>query len=39
MITNGEQSDEVDKSHYIALKSVCTDLVGPEEVYQDYLEE
>ena len=25
MITNGEQSDEVDKWHYIALKSVLTD--------------
>ena len=25
MITNGEQSDEADKWHYIALKSVRTD--------------
>ena len=25
MITNGEQSDKVDKWHYIALKSVATD--------------
>ena len=25
MITNSEKSDEVDKSHYIALKSVRTD--------------
>ena len=25
MITDGEQSDEIDKWHYIALKSVPTD--------------
>ena len=25
MITNGEQSDEVDKCHYTALKTICTD--------------
>ena len=25
MITNGKQSDKVDKWHYIALKSVSTD--------------
>ena len=25
MITNSEQSNEADKWHYIALKSVCTD--------------
>ena len=31
MITNGEQSEEVNKWHYIALKSVRTDdgLIGP----------
>ena len=41
MISDGKQSDEIEKWHYIALKSGNTDngFNRPKEVYRDYLEE